>query len=335
MQHSLVLKQAFIRLDCIACALRKQRIQTPNVEPLLQYTEQSSTLPAFTPRSARRKPSAQTNMPLQTAAYNTDWVFSNTSNVSVAKDKDWFFNYTPFSTTIGHIASDSKIEVIGIGDVRLEVNTPSSDPGVQAYATLVLRDVLHCPTAICNIVAFSINYEVKVHGSAKCVRHEKTGVVYLLDSVKLWKLWLVGQPKGQSSLNQNGLFYINALWAPEERARFKAYKEELKGAGDSAGAQAEASQAQKKGEDDGVEEKSKKYTKGEKKWIKRHYESEFKFLQQHGLSIYKEEEREEGRRIVRAMRKEVNEAEGRGIDESLLNGINGSLANLEHESSRT
>lgn len=247
-------------------------------------------------------------MPLQTLIYNTDWVFSNTSNVSVAKDKAWFFNYTPFRTKVGHIAFASQnMEAVGVGDVRLEVNTTSSKRGIQAYTTLVLRDVLHCPTAMCNIVALSpAEYDINLRGANDSwVKHQKSGVVYLLDKVTLWKLWLVGQPKGQSSLDPNGLYYINARWTPEERARFKAYKEELERLKDGEGVKAEASQVQRKKLSEAAnEEKSGKYTKGEKKWIKKHYANEFQFLLQRGLSIDKEDDREEGRRIVRAMRKE-------------------------------
>ncbi|KAK0655096.1 hypothetical protein B0T16DRAFT_318492, partial [Cercophora newfieldiana] len=43
------------------------------------------------------------------------------------------------------------------------------------------------------------------------------------------------------------------------------------------------------------------YTAEEKQWLNRHFGGEFKFLMAYGLSIYKEEDREEGRHIVRAM----------------------------------
>ncbi|KAK4205138.1 hypothetical protein QBC40DRAFT_249529 [Triangularia verruculosa] len=43
------------------------------------------------------------------------------------------------------------------------------------------------------------------------------------------------------------------------------------------------------------------YTTEEKRWLRVHFDGEFKFLQMYGLSIYDEEDREEGRRIVRAM----------------------------------
>ncbi|KAG7408506.1 hypothetical protein Forpe1208_v011969 [Fusarium oxysporum f. sp. rapae] len=39
----------------------------------------------------------------------------------------------------------------------------------------------------------------------------------------------------------------------------------------------------------------------ENAWVKKHYGDEFKFLQAHGLSIFKEEDRAEGRIMVRTM----------------------------------
>lgn len=43
------------------------------------------------------------------------------------------------------------------------------------------------------------------------------------------------------------------------------------------------------------------YNAEEKGWLKEHWKGEFHFLQSNQLSIYDEEEREEGRRIMRAM----------------------------------
>jgi len=42
------------------------------------------------------------------------------------------------------------------------------------------------------------------------------------------------------------------------------------------------------------------YTTAEKKWLSTHWGGEFKFLQAYQLSIHDEDDREEGRRIVRA-----------------------------------
>jgi hypothetical protein len=42
------------------------------------------------------------------------------------------------------------------------------------------------------------------------------------------------------------------------------------------------------------------YTTAEKNWLNVHWGGEFQFLQAYQLSIYDEDDREEGRRIVRA-----------------------------------
>lgn len=42
-------------------------------------------------------------------------------------------------------------------------------------------------------------------------------------------------------------------------------------------------------------------TQEERDWLKKHFDGEFKFLREYGLSIYKDEDREEGRQILRAL----------------------------------
>jgi len=55
------------------------------------------------------------------------------------------------------------------------------------------------------------------------------------------------------------------------------------------------------------------YTKEEKAWLKVHYGNEYKFLMTYGLSIFDDEDREDGRRMVRAFM-----AEERPVDEDLV-----------------
>lgn len=43
------------------------------------------------------------------------------------------------------------------------------------------------------------------------------------------------------------------------------------------------------------------YTQEEKAWLKKNWGDEYHFLRAYGLSIYKDEDREEGRRIVRGL----------------------------------
>lgn len=88
------------------------------------------------------------------------------------------------------------------------------------------------------------------------------------------------------------MYYIIANWPSSEREKFRVHKEELKR---SANGQAGPSGNVPNGS------AAADYTDAERDWIKKHYESEFKFLMQYGLKMFDDEDREEGRRIVRAM----------------------------------
>lgn len=159
-------------------------------------------------------------MPLQ-GAYNVDWVYATASNVHVAKDRDWFFNYTPFPSRLS-----TDLEVLGIGDVQLEVNKKQPNGEGGAYHSLILRDVLHVPETTTNVVAAPVLEDFRTcsfRGNGE-ITDPSTGVTLLLDMPKLFKLWLVGQPRGQTSLDVNKDYMLNARWSPDERARWEAFK---------------------------------------------------------------------------------------------------------------
>jgi hypothetical protein len=69
-------------------------------------------------------------------------------------------------------------------------------------------------------------------------------------------------------------------------------------------------------------------TTEEKNYLKKHYGGEFKFLMMYGLSIYKEEDREEGRSILRAIKTGDTEEEAEDADEG-----NDFLTDLERDPS--
>ena len=56
-------------------------------------------------------------------------------------------------------------------------------------------------------------------------------------------------------------------------------------------------------------------TEDEKRFLKANFGGEFHFLRQHGLSIYKEEDRDEGRTILRALMAQDEEYENEDEDE--------------------
>ena len=57
-------------------------------------------------------------------------------------------------------------------------------------------------------------------------------------------------------------------------------------------------------------------TAAEKEWLKANHRDEFHFLRDHGLSIYKEEDREEGRSMIRAFMKEDEDEADSGDGDS-------------------
>ena len=59
---------------------------------------------------------------------------------------------------------------------------------------------------------------------------------------------------------------------------------------------------------------SRPLTSVEKKWLKDNYGGEFKFLRDYGLSIYKSEDRGEGRTILRAMMRDNDSDHDSGPD---------------------
>ncbi|KAK4117069.1 hypothetical protein N656DRAFT_773078 [Canariomyces notabilis] len=106
----------------------------------------------------------------------------------------------------------------------------------------------------------------------------------------------IGPAKVQSLLKPNGIYFILANWPDAERLRWAASRSASRTPSPLTGSSLDSG-----------------YTAEEKEWLKRNWGGEFRFLTSHGLSIYDEDDREEGRRIVRAiMEKDDDEERGNG-----------------------
>jgi hypothetical protein len=159
------------------------------------------------------------------AAYHIDWIFSNNSNVHVANHRDWFTTFTDFPTELGHYAfAQQRLQVVGIGDVELQVKTHPTRGGKGTRKPLVLRDVLYAPTALTNILGNPLfrEHTVTTHGveGGMLKRKDNGANADLLDHCVLFKLRLSGQRKGQSSLDPNGVYSIGASRTNAEHARW-------------------------------------------------------------------------------------------------------------------
>ena len=236
-------------------------------------------------------------------AYHVDWVFSNNSDVHVAQHLQWFTSFTPFSTSFcTGFQSDAQVKVLGVGEVALPVKTSRGKSGAASQGTLVLHDVLYAPDAMCNILGGPIadEFDVKLDFSndKHMVRERnKDTCVAILDRPKLFRLRLKGQSPHQSSLSKDSVYFIRANWPSSEWERWIAHKENLARTGVS------PPELHTPGSND------EGYTSKEKDWLKKHWGGEFQFLRAYGLSIYDEEQRAEGRRLVRAFMQDETDSD--------------------------
>ncbi|KAK4620869.1 hypothetical protein CLAFUW4_11570 [Fulvia fulva] len=234
-------------------------------------------------------------MPPTGDAYEIDWVLSNTSNIHIANHRDWFTNYAPIETFFEHAyASSSNIKALGIGTVQLEVRTHRSK---DEYRTLTLQNVLYCPTANCNVIGEPI-FDTFPQWSMHDLRTDDGEIGMIFDIIRglsgeavRQKVWLKGHRQGISNHDPNTVDAISAIWSDEEISRCQKELE----------VRSQAQKAARQSRAAAEQEEEQRYTEVERQWLKEHYRSEFFFLRDHGLSVYEEGERDEGRDILRAL----------------------------------
>jgi len=222
--------------------------------------------------------------------YNDDWIVSTASNAHCANHRDWFVNYKPFKSHTGGTIG-GRLDVEGVGDVELRVKKPNRNAR-PSYSVIWLKDVLYCPSAICNQVSVSragYGMALRREGSELTRDNVPIGVI---DTPVLPKLRLTGQPPNQTCLDKDGMYSLSFRWPDEERARWERVK--------AAAVESEPSS------------QVTPYTVEEKEWLKENWGGEFRFLRAHLLKIHDEEDRAEGRRIVRAM---MHDSDGDGGDD--------------------
>ncbi|KAF9690766.1 hypothetical protein EKO04_011015 [Ascochyta lentis] len=223
-----------------------------------------------------------------------DWIYSDSSNVHVAKDKAWFTSYYPFQSSIGSIYNiGAPTPVIGIGTVELEVK---ARPRSFWPSTIQLHNVLHAPNYICNVLGrplasvYTISLGRSVHEggppfrgglflSGRQVAHFQPGPISLISLA-------VAQPEGrefsQSPFKDKAAWVVSCHWDNAERVRWQAL-------------QAQAAQELE------PPKYTPTYTMRELEYVNEHWGTEFRFLTQYRLKIHEEADRSEGRRIIRAL----------------------------------
>ncbi|UKZ74604.1 hypothetical protein TrVFT333_002274 [Trichoderma virens FT-333] len=227
-----------------------------------------------------------------------------TRNNSICNDRKWFTELTPFLTVVESTFSSGITMVLGVGTVHLPVKRHPDLRGPQAHHLLRLTNVLYAPWSKFNILGspiFDIAALFSMYSTPKSRGSLTDGngnpIAFFSPKAPLPCLRLSGPPVGPrlapSKFEPDAVYILTVTWPGSERARWNA-----RGQQD----ETEAKPRQRAGE--------QPYTAEEKEWLKKHYRGEYKFLMTHGLSIYDEEEREEGRAIMRALTREDDEDDG-------------------------
>ncbi|KAF2744138.1 hypothetical protein M011DRAFT_470797 [Sporormia fimetaria CBS 119925] len=255
--------------------------------------------------------------PSESKPLSSDWIWSNVSNVHMCNDRRWFTEYTPFKSRAGNIYTDEEnVEVAGVGTVILPVKRSPTRSGPKAHGKIVLHNVIYCPSALCNIFAFSggcspgEDYVIRCGGAdpakskGSITKEDKTPVAYFDPKATLFNIRLSGPPygpvTGDSVLDDNRPLLVNVRWPESEKARFAQYLRE-------SGNQTTATKENVASAE--ATSISAPYTEAEKSWLKDQFKSEYHFLKQLGLTIYKDEDREECKNVLRMLMKQNNNDE--------------------------
>jgi hypothetical protein len=227
-------------------------------------------------------------------------------------------------------------EVLGIGTVELQVRQDPNRSGAASSGVLFLKDVLHVPKALYNGLGDPILDQCPrmdwPAGTRGTLRGEDGKIQAYFDPKKTKGrvVKLRGPPAGPQvgpswidaqAAQDVVLIFSHFDWPEAEAERWK----QVQAGGD-------VPRADRK---DGRESSSSKrkrpadeakmvlpYTTEEKAYLKAKWGDEFHFLRDHGLKISKEDDREEGRLILRALKQqddldkeEEDEAEDEEEDE--------------------
>lgn len=157
-------------------------------------------------------------------ARNLEWIISNNMNCHVAKDRSWFTTYTPFQSHATNYLG-SRVAVTGIGIVEIEVKRR---PGKSRNHVIRLLNVLHAPGATCNLFGFYGDFEsgkrpdymsfVAVPGCI--IKRGSENWAYGERYGGLLRLKISGKYRGQTALEPDTVYALNAQWPEQERERW-------------------------------------------------------------------------------------------------------------------
>jgi len=173
------------------------------------------------------------------------------------------------------------MKVEGIGTVELQTKRSRNRSGRDNHGVLHLTNVLHVPSSFCNILGGLLleEYNLGVLGRDPIKDRQGQSVAFLYHNpCRLLQVKLRGPPVGPTVFKEGMHCCISVRWPDSERQKWVNFQ---------AASGTHISQGG--------------YTQEEKAWLKEAYGNEYHFLHSMGLKIFKEEDREEGRTILRAL----------------------------------
>jgi hypothetical protein len=196
------------------------------------------------------------------------------------------------------IYGNRPLKVSGIGTVEIPTQPSLDRCGAASHDSLHLKEVLHVPDLLCNIIG-DLNgdgYDVSLGNYPEpatrgTIRHRQGGIVAYFDPTRpLYSVevrgsgLLRGRTLGPSALEWGVPYFLNCRWDPAEQQRWQDFK---------------AREIHRMSAQIFVSDGRPPYTAAEKTWLKKWRISEFEFLRMYGLKMYDDEDRAEGRALVR------------------------------------
>ena len=200
-----------------------------------------------------------------------------TANSSAAKDRGWFTDYTSFESKVSDFGG-FKSSVIGIGTVELPVEPPLGFVGENSPRILRLTTVLHIPFYRRNFIDDLIINDYKICFQSKETKgfiadQDGQKIAYIDPCHPLCQVKLRNPSSCYYALDHKSIYAIHAIWSDFERGNWYAHQNTL----------------------------GELFSLQEKIWLKKRFGNEFTFLKVQGLNIYKNEDRENGRTLLRSL----------------------------------
>lgn len=191
--------------------------------------------------------------------------------------------------------------MLGIGTVEIPTKRSPNRSGVSSHGSLHLKEVLHVPSVICNIIGnpiFSDGYVIPEFSTKSGTIKDSQGktMAYFDPKRPLFCIKVRNSPEGPKlgpyALQKDEMYMLSCRWQPDEVQKWLDFK--ARNGLDNRGSTQ-------------MTDTDPPYTDEEKSFLKTHFRNEYHFLVQHGLKIHRDEDRAEGRRILRAIMSEDEE----------------------------